>query len=554
MNSSVSLRQLAGYGVALAAIAALGIFGIGLMNDIQDQSDRIARTNVPELLNVRGAETGLQQHRDLQVQLGMARSLDEKVRITTLLNGNEHVVADHLDELRRIASDPDAQAWTTRQRAQWRQYLRESAEAISPDRSIQDDPARALYQGQSARVLEALSRSLRGRQEQLRSEIRAIRESGRDEFKFAQSAFLGAILIAAALLAAFALWSVVIRPLRRANTISAYRRSFLRALEMTDTEGETLDVAGHALRNTCSKAAVELLLVDSSEVHIERALVVGPDVNVPRCPVNNPLGCAAIRRGQAMVFPSSESVDACPHLRDRPTGPCSAVCTPVSIVGKAIGVIHAVGPVGKAPGQTMRDILEVTGALAGSRLGVIRSLGQSRHQASTDPLTGLLNRRSLHEGASSLRTAAVPYVVAMADLDHFKKLNDTHGHETGDRALRAFARVLKETTRIHDLVSRYGGEEFVVVLPRSSTGEAADVMARTRAALTRELAETGVPEFTFSAGLAEAGPDETFHRVLLAADEALLAAKRSGRDRTLIASPIRTDTEVDPLPVTPGAE
>lgn len=174
-------------------------------------------------------------------------------------------------------------------------------------------------------------------------------------------------------------------------------------------------------------------------------------------------------------------------------GPCSAVCTPVTVLGRTIGVLHAVDPVGKPPRAGVRDALETTGTQTGSRLGVVRAMGQSQLQASTDPLTGLLNPRSIEDRVQDLRRARVPFVVAMADLDHFKLLNDAHGHETGDRALRLFTRTMEETVRTQDIVARYGGEEFVIVMPRCSTGEAAEAMARVRAALKEALADANVP-------------------------------------------------------------
>jgi diguanylate cyclase (GGDEF)-like protein len=130
----------------------------------------------------------------------------------------------------------------------------------------------------------------------------------------------------------------------------------------------------------------------------------------------------------------------------------------------------------------------------------------------------------------------------MADLDHFKALNDSFGHETGDRALRLFARTMADTVRVQDIVARHGGEEFVIIFPRCSAREAAEVVDRVRAGLRVALVTGEVPEFTCSIGVADAGPDESFHDVLRAADEALMGAKRSGRDRVLIASSIRSDS------------
>ncbi len=297
---------------------------------------------------------------------------------------------------------------------------------------------------------------------------------------------------------------------------------------MADTQDEAIEVTGRSLRAKCSNLPTELLLADSSEARLERALVVDPAREAPGCRVDAPGGCEAVRSGQTRVFESSEDIDACPKLSGRATGACFAVCTPVTVLGRTIGVLHAIGPDGQPPREVVRDVLETTGAQVGSRLGVIRAMHQSRLQASTDPLTGLLNRRSLEDRVKELRNARVPYVTAMADLDQFKRLNDAHGHETGDRALRVFTRAVEETVRAQDTVARYGGEEFVIVFPRCSTREAADVLERTRARLKEALQDAEVPAFTFSAGIAESQPDESFHDALRAADEALTRGQTLG--------------------------
>ena len=131
----------------------------------------------------------------------------------------------------------------------------------------------------------------------------------------------------------------------------------------------------------------------------------------------------------------------------------------------------------------------------------------------------------------------MPYAVALVDLDRFKALNDTFGHETGDRALRLFARTLQRTVRGQDVVSRYGGEEFVVLFPHCTALEAAEIVGRVREALAGAVAGGGVPPFTASFGLADADPDADFEAVLREADGCLLTAKREGRDRLVVAEP-----------------
>jgi diguanylate cyclase (GGDEF)-like protein len=167
---------------------------------------------------------------------------------------------------------------------------------------------------------------------------------------------------------------------------------------------------------------------------------------------------------------------------------------------------------------------------AGHRLGMLRIMAETQLQASTDPLTGLMNRRSLENRARMLRATGLEYALVMCDLDHFKALNDRFGHETGDRALRVFTETLRESVRAEDLTCRYGGEEFVVLLPGIQTHEAIEVMERVREELARATRRGDVPTFTASFGIAHMSDADDFDDLLERADRALFAAKDAGRD------------------------
>ena len=134
-----------------------------------------------------------------------------------------------------------------------------------------------------------------------------------------------------------------------------------------------------------------------------------------------------------------------------------------------------------------------------------------------------------------LRDEGASYALAVVDLDHFKLLNDTYGHDTGDRALRTFARVLSEVVRTDDLACRYGGEEFVIVLRGSDVVSAAPVLHRLRTALDAAVGTAHVPSFTVSIGLADSSWSNDMTDVFRAADAAMFEAKHLGRDRLVIA-------------------
>ncbi|MGD9915085.1 MAG: diguanylate cyclase [Rhizobiaceae bacterium] len=207
----------------------------------------------------------------------------------------------------------------------------------------------------------------------------------------------------------------------------------------------------------------------------------------------------------------------------------------------AIVLLADFSPVlGHAPENWAEDINVVASIIGVSGIGALSlALNQSRiagghHRESvTDPLTGLLNRRALFS-----RHAARPLnpstAVVLFDLDHFKAVNDAHGHATGDEALRIFASVLSAAVGPADTVARLGGEEFVLVLPRTEPERAERIAqtVRTTFAATPIRTPTGVTFGTVSAGIAFGTAEGvSFDRVLGQADGALYSAKRDGRNR-----------------------
>jgi diguanylate cyclase (GGDEF)-like protein len=161
--------------------------------------------------------------------------------------------------------------------------------------------------------------------------------------------------------------------------------------------------------------------------------------------------------------------------------------------------------------------------------------------ATTDELTGTLNRRRFFEVAEQEQARSEryrrPLAVAMLDLDHFKAVNDRHGHAVGDEALKLAAQVMQRVVRRQDHVGRYGGEEFGVVLPETRLEEAAHVLERVRREIARiELCADGVSvPLRVSAGVAAWQAGEVIDTTFKRADGALYEAKQAGRDRVHVA-------------------
>jgi diguanylate cyclase (GGDEF)-like protein len=332
--------------------------------------------------------------------------------------------------------------------------------------------------------------------------------------------------------------------LTHAITRQQFESRLANALDMAEGEPEVLDVIERSFHDLLPNAPVELLLADNSHAHLFRMASVEPDGGAPGCSVDSPDRCPAARRAQVQNFADSHALDACPKLRHRVPEPISALCVPVSIMGRTVGVIHATGRAGEVTSDEQIQDVATLAKLAGARVGLLRVMAETQLQASTDSLTGLLNRRSFSEKVASVPLQLYPIAVAMVDLDHFKTLNDTYGHETGDRALRLFARVLRDSLRSNDLLSRYGGEEFALAFPGCSTADAAIALEGVRTRLDAAVTVGGLPTFTASFGITNAEPGEDFETALRRADDALMLAKQRGRDQVVLHDTALHETPV----------
>lgn len=315
---------------------------------------------------------------------------------------------------------------------------------------------------------------------------------------------------------------------------STFSNQLVEALEMADSEAEADRVIARAMGNISDVHPMELLLADSSRSHLERACV-HPKTGSPNCSVDSPYSCIAVRRGQTQLFPDAEALNACPKLLGRMGGSLSAACVPVNFMGRALGVLHVSGAKGKPPNPEQVAQLTALGVHAGNRIGTLRAFARSQLQASTDSLTGLTNRRAAEEVLSNLMAVDSAFAVVMTDLDFFKRLNDTQGHEAGDRALKLFADTARGVVRDRDHVVRWGGEEFALLLPGANADKANEIVGRLRAALAQAHLVAGTPIFTASFGIADSTMARDRESLIRLADEALYRSKQAGRDCCTVA-------------------
>jgi diguanylate cyclase (GGDEF)-like protein len=181
--------------------------------------------------------------------------------------------------------------------------------------------------------------------------------------------------------------------------------------------------------------------------------------------------------------------------------------------------------------------------ITSAQKALVAKLSVARHESLIDPLLRIWNRGGittiLNQQYESSREQRVPFSILMADIDHFKKINDRHGHITGDTVLKAVTAVLQAAMRVDDELGRYGGEEFIAILPNTNAANAEELARR----LNESVAElsvdthTGSVGCTVSIGVAEWAPSrlESIQALVHRADAALLSAKQCGRNRVRLS-------------------
>ncbi len=257
--------------------------------------------------------------------------------------------------------------------------------------------------------------------------------------------------------------------------------------------------------------------------------------------VFHPPDCWALRTGHAHYVIAGDATAQCKHVIP---GPYSYFCLPLLSHGESVGVLHFQTMTASQIPESILLIANMFAEQVGLSVANLRLREALRNQSIRDPLTGLFNRRYLEETLEREIRRALrghqPLGVVMIDLDHFKQFNDTYGHEAGDTVLRETSAFFLKSVRTEDIVCRYGGEEFVIILPmaglKATEARAEWIRSRLREVTVLHQGRS-LNQITASFGVA-ALPDHGTEpaRLLEAADAALYRAKREGRDRVVVGS------------------
>ncbi|MGY1425271.1 diguanylate cyclase [Lysobacter sp. A289] len=331
--------------------------------------------------------------------------------------------------------------------------------------------------------------------------------------------------------------------LEQRSQLSEQRRvlgAYAGILQSCEDLNEALNVTAEVIAQMLPNTGGHCYVLRSSLNQVEAVSGFGTET-IPSDLVWTPSACWGIRRGQTHRSGHGPGNVYCSHLHIADLPPDGwTLCVPLMAQGVSLGLLHVNG----ATGGGVEDVQVVEAVAEQLSLAMINlQLRESlRVQSLRDPLTGLYNRRYLEDNTQRelqrCQRRGLPLSVIMLDVDNFKRFNDEHGHAAGDALLTAIAQTLQEHTRGEDIVCRYGGEEFTVVMPEASAEDARRRAEEIRSAIAAttvvHLRKTLGPT-TASLGVATFPVDGSTPAELIGlADKALYRAKAEGRNRLVV--------------------
>jgi len=332
------------------------------------------------------------------------------------------------------------------------------------------------------------------------------------------------------------------------NEVERRNREMAFLNEMTDLLQSCLTVAeAHAvITQSVPKLfpgrAGALYVLNISQNIVEAVAVWGDHPPAQR--VFAPDDCWALRRGRRHLYGINSGSMLCPHLLN--PSPRAALCVPMIAQGEILGILHLQSMVMDDFPEAQLQLAEAVADSVALALANLKLRESLRQQSIRDPLTDLFNRRYLEEALDRelLRSsrAQTQVGVLMLDIDHFKEFNDSFGHTIGDLLLRELGSFLKRCIRGGDIACRYGGEEFLLLLPDTTL----DILVPRAEQVRKDAKKLRVPDhgelslsISISIGVAIFPRNGSNGEALLqAADEALYRAKNEGRDRVVVADSI----------------
>jgi diguanylate cyclase (GGDEF)-like protein len=337
-------------------------------------------------------------------------------------------------------------------------------------------------------------------------------------------------------------------------------------LEHAESEDEVVDLVRDALQTIDANRPFELHLVDEQEPLLFLAFATG--ATRPGAPdVTSPWDSTAARDGVTLVYASTDAADVCPHLRARLVEHCSAICIPLLAMGRIVGVLYAMGPIGAEPPAHLIETYESIARAAAAHVATVRAFGhQEALHAERVPAPDdvgdatrfdamdafTVEPRALgdqHDARAALDELAArdePFSVLLFDVDELADYHDHHGDGAAEAALQVVAAVADRHLGDACELFRIAGDRFLVPLRGATVRDALATADHLRHALARTIAEHDLPPFTMSMGAVEAGTGTSADRVLRSVTDALHNARARGNDRVVVGVDVGSVAMEDP--------
>jgi diguanylate cyclase (GGDEF)-like protein len=503
--------------VAIVAIAG-AVWGVGrIQSSADDASTHAITASEQMLIAMLDQETGLRGY----VNTGDLRFLEPyrtgRAHLETAI-ASEHQYADGSDDGAKV----DAQVAIARR---WQR--------------LGEQEVAAVLAGARPRTADALERkAVMDRFRAANAAFLSHKQADRDhDRRAAQLISIAAILVLGAGFATLS-WVLFERPAHRDAQRRRRLARFTDALQVARSEREAFNVLKRHLEGWIQRARAVVLIRNASQNRLEAATsVADAPVLAKHLESAAPDNCLAVRLAKPYTRkPGDEGLLVCEICGQLPE---SSSCVPTIVGGEVIGSVIV-----QTPDELDRiriEDLEASVTQAGPVIANLRNLAIAELRAATDALTGLANARSvgdtLNRMAAQAGRSKTPLTAIMFDLDHFKQVNDIHGHAKGDEVLATVAAVVASNVRESDFLGRYGGEEFVALLP--DTHRAGGVLLAEK--MRQAIADLEIPDLdrrlSASFGVATLPGDAmNGEQLLRAADRALYAAKRAGRNRVEVVN------------------
>jgi diguanylate cyclase (GGDEF)-like protein len=536
---SAAARFFVALGILVVSLMAIAVVGLSGLADVDAANQQVFNENLPtaEALDQLTAELGRTETVSLRISSASDRDADRlraelgQILIPAVRARIESVLALHAGDT------PSQTAQSQRIPGLWRGFV-----TLARSRLLNPAPnGDRLSQAAIARALDPVLALVTSRQSVEVGQAAAAHDAAQDTYGVSRTWVLVVTLLALIAVATMIRAGLMLRRLLRSQAqdrgYAEGSSEYTGRLQATEDEDEAHELLRRQLERTHPGSHAVVLSRNNSDDRLQpRTTLAELEQLRPALEHAAPRACLAIRfatgHSQGDAREPLMSCEVCGRL------PGVSSCEPLVVGGEVIGSVLVSQPAATERADALR--IRETVAQAAPVLGNLRNLALAQLRAATDPLTGLPNQRSVQDTlkrmvAQASRTITLLSAV-LVDLDHFKQVNDVHGHDRGDEVLAAVGVAFRNVIREADFVGRYGGEEFLILLPGADKPGAVQVAEAVRAAIAA-IRVAGIDRpITASCGVAvlpeDAGDAVTLFR---ATDRALYVAKSEGRNRVYAA-------------------